>query len=249
MANVQFTNKDDVLQAYKRMKVAPWAIWCGKALNFSCSNRNHSECEAELTEYLEMLDRNPVPVYYTLCVYRDLDDDEINSKTPYSSSFNFRLSESGVTSRGYGSSDGSMNGMTVGSLRKQWEQEQQLLNEIKALRMEVQELKESESDDPGEDDDYGMGKIGRILQHPTVGPMAQQLVNAITGFLTKQQPGRVLAGVPGEPPGNGGVADDLQILGDAIPDFPDILHKLALMAQRNPGQLKLYCDALRSMQL
>ena len=44
MAAVQFTNKDDVLEAYRRMKVGPWAIWCGKELNFSCNDKSTSQC-------------------------------------------------------------------------------------------------------------------------------------------------------------------------------------------------------------
>jgi hypothetical protein len=245
MASVQFTNKDDVIEAYTRMKVGPWAIWCGKELNFSCSDKSQSVCLAELTEYLEMLDRSETPAYYALRVYRGLKGDEpITSKTPYDNSFGFRLTESAAGYRRAAGADvGGISGMTVGSLRKQWENEQALINEIKAMRLELEELKNP--DDDG-DDDYGLGKIGRILQHPTVGPMAQQLIGALTGMLKRNTPAGQIAGVPGEPEK---IQAALQILTDCIPDFPDILDKLSQLAQKNPGQLKLYCDALRSMQL
>lgn len=243
-ANIQFTNKDDVLEAYKRMKVGPWAIWCGKAMNFSCSDKDPSECEAELSQYLEMLDRNELAVYYTLCVYDELAGDKITNKTPYSASFNFRLTESAAGFRRAAAGiDSGLGGLTVGSLRKQWESEQALLNEIKALRMEVEDLK---NDDGDEDDDYGLGKVGKILQHPTIAPMAQQFLGALMGMIQRIQPAGQLAGVPDEPEK---IQAALQILTDCIPDFPDILNKLALLAQKNPGQLKLYCDALRQMQL
>jgi hypothetical protein len=243
MASVQFTNKDDVLEAYMKMKVGPWAIWCGKELNFSCSDKSPSVCLAELTEYLEMLDRNEAPVYYALRVYRGLKSDEqITSKTPYDNSFGFRLTESAAGYRRAAGGDTGISGMTVGTLRKQWESEQALLNEIKAMRLELEELKNPDDD---EDDEYGLGKIGRILQHPTIAPMAQNLIGAFTAMLKRNQPAGQIAGVPDDSK----VQDALQILNDCIADFPDILNKLALMAQKNPGQLKLYCDALRSMQL
>jgi hypothetical protein len=245
MAAVQFTNKDDVLEAYKRMKVAPWAIWCGKEMNFSCSDKNQSVCEAELAEYLEMLDRNEMPAYYALRVYDDLDGEKINNKTPYSNSFGFRLTESAAGYKRSAGGDGGMSGQTVGSLRKQWEQEQALINEIKALRMEVQEMRDGDDGDD-EDEDYGLGKIGRILQHPTIAPMAQQLLGAFTGMLNRSHPAGQIAGVPGDPEK---IQAAMQILTDCIPDFPDILNKLATMAQKQPAQLKLYCNALREMQI
>lgn len=246
MPNVQFTNKDDVLEAYKRMGVGPWAIWCGKEMNFSCSDKNDSVCQAELAEYLEMLDRNEMAVYYSLRVYDDLNGDKITSKTPYTNSFGFRLTESAAGyKRAAGGGDMVLGGMTVGGLRKQWESEQALINEIKALRLEVQELRDGD-DDLDDDDDYGLGKIGRILQHPTVGPMATQLISAITGMITRNQPAGQIAGVPGDPEK---IQAAMQVLTDCIPDFPAILGKLALMAQKNPGQLKMYCDALRGMEV
>jgi hypothetical protein len=245
MAAVQFTNKDDVLEAYRRMKVGPWAIWCGKELNFSCADKSASVCEAELTEYLEMLDRNETPVYYALRVYRGLKNDEqITSKTPYDNSFGFRLTESAAGYKRAAGGGEYLSGQTVGSLRKQWDQEQALISEIKALRMEVQELRDG--DDDGDDDDYGLGKIGRILQHPTIGPIAQQLIGSITSMITRNQPAGQIAGVPGDPEK---IQAAVQILTDCIPDFPDILGKLALMAQKQPAALKMYCNALREMQL
>jgi hypothetical protein len=245
MAAVQFTNKDDVLEAYRRMKVGPWAIWCGKELNFSCSDKSASQCEAELTEYLEMLDRNEIPVYYALRVYRGLKNDEqITSKTPYDNSFGFRLTESAAGYRRAATGDSGLGGMTIAGLRKQWDNEQALINEIKAMRLELEELKNPDDDD----DDYGLGKIGRILQHPVVGPMAQQMIGALTGMLKRNSPAGQIAGI-GEQAEQEKIQAAMQILTDCIPDFPDILGKLALMAQKNPGQLKQYCDLLRQMPL
>ena len=117
--NVQFTNKDDVIEAYKKMKVGPFAIWCGKAMNFSCCDTDQV-CLDTLVDYLEMLDRQELAAYYTLCVYDDLGGDKITNKTPYSSSFNFRLAESARGIQRLGDS-GGLGGMTVGGLYKQWE--------------------------------------------------------------------------------------------------------------------------------
>lgn len=252
--NVQFTNKDDVIEAYKKMKVAPFAIWCGKAMNFSCAG-DDAECLATLVDYLEMLDRQELAAFYTLCVYDELGSGEhITNKTPYSASFNFRLAESSAGIKRLG--DGGLGGMTVGNLYKQWEKEKLMLDELKALRMEVQELKDG-GEVVEEMDDYGLGKIGKILQHPQIGPMAQQLVSGIIGWLNNsrpgtqqvpavQEPGRVISGVP---PAADQLATALGILNKAYPDFPDLLNKLATMQQKNPAQLGMYIAALRSMSV
>lgn len=248
--NVQFTNKDDVIEAYKRMHVGPWAIWCGKELNFSCALDKFTECEAELIEYLDMLDRSEIPVYYALRVYDDVDG-KITSKTPYTSSFNFRLTESANGIKRLGASDG-LGGMTIGGLKKQWEAERALLDEVKAMRMELQELKEGGGEDE-ELDDYGMGKIGKILQHPQVGPIVNNLVAGIMGWLNNNRPGaaaaaaagnRVISGVPGDQQ-----PDPLEVLTAAYPDFPDLLGKLARMLQKDPGQLNFLVTTLRGMNV
>jgi hypothetical protein len=248
-SNVQFTNKDDVLEAYKKMKVGPWAIWCGTAMNFSCSDESKTECESSLVEYLEMLDRQDVAAYYRLAVYDDMAGEKITNKTPYSSSFNFRLTDSAMGIKRNGIGETGLSGMTVGTMRKQWESERAISDEIKALRMEVQELKEGGTGDD-ELDDYGLGKIGKILQHPTVGPMAQNLLGSLMNYLNRGagQPGRTLAGLPGDQSGADKITAALEILNSAVPDFPDILLKLAEMAQRQPASFKMYCDALRGMQ-
>lgn len=251
-ANVQFTNKDDVLDAYKRMKIAPWSIKCGKAVNFSCQAKSENECLVELTEYLEMLDRQDTAVYYTLCVY-DADDisGHITDKTPAVASFNFRLTESASGIGRVGNE--SLSGMTVGSLRKQWDSERALMDEIKALRMEVQEMKEGGDDEP---DDFGLGKVGLIMNHPQIGPMAQQLVSGVLGFLNSLRPGaaapaapqpgnRIISGVPGADP----AADAMNILNAAYPDFPVLLSKLARMHQVQPAQLKMYIEMLRTLSV
>lgn len=254
--SVQFTNKDDVIEAYKKMKVAPFAIWCGKAMNFSCTGET-DECLASLIDYLEMLDRQELAAHYTLCVYDELEAGEhINNKTPYSASFNFRLAESAAGIRRLNNSDGGLGGMTVGGLYKQWEKEKLMLDELKALRMEVQELKDG-GGEVEEMDDYGLGKIGKILQHPQIGPMAQQLVGGIIGWLNSMrpgtqppavvaEPGRIISGIP---PAADQLATDLGILNKAYPDFPQLLNKLATMRQKHPAQLDLYINALRTMNV
>ena len=114
-----------------------------------------------------------------------------------------------------------------------------LLDEVKALRMEVQEMKDQDGD-PEEMDDYGLGKIGKILQHPQIGPMAQQLVGAVVGWLNGNkpgaaaqviEPGRVISGVPGTQHPADKISEALAILNKAYPDFPDLLTKLATMRQ------------------
>jgi hypothetical protein len=248
--NIQFTSKDDVLEAYRRMKVPAWAIWCGKDLNFSYSGDNLSDGAAELAEYLEMISHVENVVYYKLCVYAGMFDDTITNKTPFTSSFTFRLSDAPTYGLARTGGIGGMADLTIKQYIDQRDATKLLLDEVKALRMEVKELQEGTGDEEDEIDDYGMGKIGRILQHPQVGPLAGQLVGAIVNMINRNTPApdRVIAGVPGESE-HDKIQAALKILCDAHPDFPDILVKLALMQQRQPVQLKFYIDSLRAMNI
>lgn len=131
-----------------------------------------------------------------------------------------------------------------------------MLDELRALRTEVNELKAESEDLEDGVDDFGMGKIGRILQHPTIGPMAQNFVGALTQMIQRVGPQRKISGVPGET--NAG-QDNFQVdpaslqalktLFGSVPDFSSVLLKLEQLAVRQPETMKVYVNALRNMQL
>jgi hypothetical protein len=248
-SNIQFTSKDDVISAYKSMKMPAWAIWCGKALNFAYTGDNMATGESELASYLEMLDRNPTNVYYMLAMYDDLDGKNITSKTEWVRSFNFRLEGEGMGMTRY-NDDGGLGGLTVKQYLNQTEANRLLLSELKLMKESqvamAKKLEELEVEEETEED-YGLGKIGKVLQHPTIAPMAQQLIGKIIALIPQPPAGgQRIAGVPIT---DTSTVSALEILNAAVPDFPAVLSKLALLAQRKPESFRFYVDTLRSMEI
>lgn len=258
MAGLQFTDKTDVIEGYQRARIPAWGIWCGRSLCFSYSGDNVSEGAADLTETLDMLDRAGMAANYQLAMY-DAEDianqktsaGRITSKTPYISSFNFRLSDTGsgvlAGTRLLGTGE-----MTIKQYIESRDTNKILLDELKALRMEVNELKEGSGEPDDDIDEYGLGKIGRVLQHPVIGPMATQLVGALTQLLQRGLPAGQVAGIPVTASADPYPLDDqakeaLKVLYAAVPDFSVVLDKLKDMALRQPATLSTYVNVLKSM--
>jgi hypothetical protein len=257
---VQFDNKQDVIDAYESMDIASWGLFTGRYLNFSYSGQEISEGKALLASYLDLLqtnqERQPTPILFSLHVYDLPPGQKVNSKTAYSAAFNFQLI-------GYGDTWAAKNGLqglTIGQINGGGGVNKLLIDEIKAMRLELAEMKKANDDDDDDDDgieDYGLGKIGKAIQHPMVQQVLTGLLSLIPNRnnlppMTPDQPndnaeGRKIAGVPT-------TADEkidysLDVLCNAVSDFPDILMKLAAMAQKKPGDLNFYVNALRAMNI
>ncbi len=169
------------------------------------------------------------PAIYTLCLYRKWEGDEITDKTPCSLSNNFRLVD-----------HGEMGAPGGGDL----------LTEVRALREEVRQLRE-------EGVENKLGVIGEIMEMEAVQPLLMAVGTKIADWITGQ--GRVgelkrVSGIPGVPAAgmtsdwrtDPVTVDALERLSKCVPDLPEVLKKLADMAETKPGKFKNYLSLFKT---
>jgi FtsZ-binding cell division protein ZapB len=248
---VQFRTIEDVIQAYENRDVPAWAIFAGNQFMFSFSGDSVTDGKAELEGILQKLSDNQSSAIYTLCIYEDLPKGgKIKSGTQNDGSFNFRLHEYATN---------YIPGVPGGRYGLMMNENKVLIDEIKALRMEVAELKskvdqESEEDQDDEEDDL-LGRIGKILENPSLQPIIQTIAGRITDFITPKKEGgeaenmglRKIAGVPNSD-NDSKVSEAVNILSESVPDLGDVLMKLANLSRKSPRQFNLYVGMIRSMK-
>jgi hypothetical protein len=247
---VQFRSIDDVMEAYLNREVAPWAIFAGTQFMFSYSGDSLEQGRADLEAILKKLEDNQSAAIYTLCIYEDLGKNgKIKSNTPNDGSFNFRLHEHTTN---------YIPGVAGGRFGLMQQDNKVLIDEIRALRMEVQKIKEQQDTEIVEDDepeDDIMGKIGRIIENPALQPLITGIIGKITELLTpkSQLPGtdenilRKVSGIPGSEK-DLKISEAVEILAETVPDLGDMLMKLATMSKSKPQQFKIFLTMLRSMK-
>lgn len=159
--SVQFYGKENTIEAFESRNVDAWSVFQHKQLL-------HKGIGAtDFAEFVTMLSRGSSNAIYTVCVYEDITDvKKIKNTTPNDGGFNFRLNdESQMITNSQYSRMGSM---------------QQLVDEVKALRLEVQELQE---DDEEEEKPHNLGMMGDILAHPAIAPIVPNLVQSLVSNL------------------------------------------------------------------
>lgn len=231
--SVQFRNAADVVAAYLSRDVATFAIFCNRQLLFKYEGDSVEEGEQNLTEMLELLERNQSAAIYMLAVYEETSG-KINDKTPYHGSFNFRFQDLQDNFKG-----GNMHA---------------LQSQVNALTVQVQKLTEENAGDEEEEDDYGLGKVGRILNHPAIQPLLPGIGQKLVDFIMPENnPGHTarIAGieVTTDPLNEKKINEALQILNREVSDLGDVLLKMAAFAQKKPNQFKFYISALKGMKL
>lgn len=238
--NVEFQNIDDIVDAYEKWQVPAFAIWCKNQFEFRyCGEGISIEGGAAfLRELLERFKRNVNAAIYTLCVYDDIEEDEmIVSNTPYSGSFNFRL-----TSNPIGYLPPEIYHQYGGNAHAMYEEMQQ-------LRAKVKELEEKGNDDDDDDDELSVGdKIGKALIENL-----ETLLPAITAGLGAKigdwlNPAAKTATISGIEVNDSDVSDSLNRLLAVDPEFPAVLNQLALLAEKRNSQYKFYRNMLMKMK-
>ncbi len=158
---VLFKGVDQVVTAYLKIDIAPWALWgTGKDLIFSYSGQDSNEGLQLLQQALEMLAQNESQAILTLKVYDDLKG-KITSATPYSNSFNFAL---------FDPEDGMVHMPPKKSA---------LLGRITALEELILQQKKDETEPKSA---TFMDKIGAIMDRPDVQDM---LIKNVVGYVKK----------------------------------------------------------------
>ncbi len=229
--DVQFKGIENIMTAYDNMEIPAFSIWCGKEMNFKYEGDSMDEGTKTLFDYLELLRMQGSWAIYSLKVYEDFSG-KITNKTPYDGSFNFQLN----TSPNY------IDGQAGGQLGM-------ILSKMSALE---KRLDDQDAEDE-EQDDYGMGVVGRVLMHPAI----QQLIPHVMGFLTSLKPKQMNASVNGvtvdpgqnQPPLMVRYNDAIDVLQSVDPNFIETLEKLARLAKTQPDTYKGYVTMFGSMNV
>ncbi len=222
---VQFRSVADVIEAYANNEVPSFAIWQEKQLMFPYETDSITDGVEYLRDLLDKLQDSQA--IYTLCVYKKLSTEGIINTTPWNASFNFQLRWYERDAQGNGSIQRANNSVPV-----------EILTRLEALTLAVKELKEDREEEPAEAD--GLGLIGKILDHPTIGTLLKGLFEKKEDTIKKNV-------------GMAGVSDD-QRLSDALATLKgcddrltDHLEKLATIAREAPENFKMFLLYLDGM--
>lgn len=227
-SSIQFWEVDSVLQAFNNRRVEAWSINCGKQFMFKGIG------EDELKNILDQLSRSNSAATYTLKIYEEIEDPtQIKSNTPDDGSFNFKFNQelqnrySSIRERGFNPGD-----------------ENVILSKLQAIEERLNAEEEEE------ENNYGLGKIGQVLQHPTIQQIApgiiQKLLSAILGEdAAKQIPGIASPGATiGAVPTDQNLFDVVNELKKHDPDLYSHLQKLLAIAQQQPETFKMFLNYL-----
>lgn len=238
---VQFYTIEDTVEAYRNMNVPAFAIWHRKQPLFPFDELENVDEGVELLyDFLKRIKSNGSNATYTLCIYREIPEKGIDSKTPFRASYNFNLNagreEDGYTHRiGYGADSQAIKIL----------QDQITALQLKNEQLETQ-LAEGE-DDPGD----GMGAIGTLLNHPLVKLLTDRLVGNLVNNAVPEQPQQqrrpaVMNGIQ-QQTDEQRLVDALQVLKENDPDLINHLYKLASLSQTDANGFKMLLGMLDKM--
>lgn len=238
MASVQFWNIDDAIDGFDRTGCQIWAIKDGRRLIFKGSGKD------ELREWLDLMNGTPSRATYTLAYFsKMIDADDVNDKTAYDGSFNFKLQDPAeVAVRG-----GYVSGYGGGNSA--------LYSKIAALEAKVDDLLKGQT---SEEPENRLGIIGEIISHPVIAPMIPLIIEKIASLLTIQ-PAEQAPPIPNQLRKVSGITasadiDQDRLIREAIPKLKaadsrlgEHLSKLAGMAENDPNSFGYILKMLDQM--
>lgn len=244
---IQARDAETVLEMYHSMNVPAFALFSGNDIHFGAVPDSMSEGEQLLTQWLSYIENSKSSALYSLRVYRKVDDEaDITNKRPCNGQINFRLNE---ISMAVGGAEGNHMYGQVGSA-------------LAALREDLKDVRER-LDAKEEEQEDGEGMIGKLLnpeflsQLPALVGMVKELFGS-AGAVGQQQYREIphtdkLGGVAesATAPLNDDekIAASLAVLKSRISDLPDVLVKLAWMAENKPVTLQGALLMIRNMKM
>jgi hypothetical protein len=228
---VQAQDIEGTLELYRLRKVPPFAIFAGNQLLFSENATSMGEGEQILEQYLMILDRSQSMGIYTLCVYDRLEEGAlIDNKMKYHGSINFRLKEN-----------------TPG-----FQQGNGLLNENRSLLMSIDKRLQQLEEEKEEPEDQGvMGAIGAVLNSGIIEQLPM-IIGLIRELAAPKPQGQIPAsdhlGAINPQIGQDQLTEAMEVLKAKVPDFPEIMCKLARIATKNPIRFTGYMLIIRALK-
>lgn len=245
MSSVQFTGIDNIIEAFEANDIPYFGVFAGKSLIFKNPTRGEEaiqdtfEAAELLKSFLYKLNKGSNAVY-TLKLYENLPAGGINDKTPANFSINFRLNLEGMY---------LTNDKTVQYEQRQ-NQQSEILAELKALRMKVEEIEEEE------EEDEAPSLIGALTSNPQLmNNMVNAAMGIIAGVLNKFTPNQnqpmqqninpAIAGVETEPSEQDKINKAIEVLSKADSNLGNHLLILAKMSIDNPSQFNWLINMLK----
>ena len=245
---VHLRSPEQVVQAYENWAVPHFALFNNKQLLFAYDNDTGdiSEGSQLLNDWVNILYNSGSAGIYTLCIYKDLKNKSIDSKTAYNGSINFQFHEYKYPSMPGG------NGGTDPNLKL-------ILDEMASMKLAITKLQEE--GEPGDDDDNDniLAGVTTLLNNPVIAGLLGSLipkpgsVQRLPGATMEpvSEPGKVsrIAGAPAGQDNDQLLAASLAQLKAAVPNLPEVLAQLAKLHEKRPFQFKAYMNMLMAMKL
>lgn len=235
---VQFRDVDSIVKMYEQMDIPTFGIKQNQALNFKYQGSSVQDGANQLRSFLDMLADSESAAIYTLALYED-SPTKLTEKTPVDLSWNFRLRDT-VTGYVPGEAYGGVYG--------------QLMGEVKQLKAQILAMQNKEPESK-------LGMIGEIMEMEAVQPLLLAIGTRIADFVMPAKPElKRVSGVPGlqEKPAaiqsskpwreDSAVLDALDRLSVKVKELPELLQKLAIMAESNPGKFAIYLAMFKKMK-
>lgn len=248
--SVHFRGEEQVIEAYKNRGVPAFALWQDKQFLFKYEGCKIDEGVEFLSTWIDMLVANQSSAIYTVCVYEDLKPGQkIKDKTPYDGSFNFRL---------FDNASGYLPPQQFQQYQQQGGNVKVLLDKMNAQQSEIERLKMIIEGAAGDDsDEDSLGMVGKILEHPVLGPALQPLIQRLGGSIADLIVGKGNETGDGQPIqmrrisgieiSDQRLSDAIEKLQQYVEDLPMVLEKLALIAEKQPKQFAFYKQMLFAM--
>ena len=240
MAAIQYTGIKNVIRAIENIDIPYFAVFSGKALVFKnpafgeIGFENTADAANSLQEFLEGLNQGSNAIY-TLKLYETIPAGGITDKTPANYSINFRLNLEGMDKMP----------QTI-SAENRTNTNNEILTELRALRMRVDEM---ETEEP---DEKPAGILGALMNNEAV---LNMLVASVAGigahFLEKlkinpiNKPVTTMAGIDINPTENEKIDKAIEVLSANDPNLGDHLLILAKMSIDNPAQFRMLLGMLK----
>jgi hypothetical protein len=226
--SVQFVGLQEIMKAFDNAGVINWSVWQGKNPNFYYGGDDENESRQELEGWLKMIAKRSNQAIYTLKFFEDWKGGKIPKTAQEDFAFNFRVLDE----------FDEQTGMQIYKA----DRSNAVVEEIRLMRAELKEIKEKAA---------VPGKIGnteepletweKILDHPiTMGLVGKIFGIDMAGIAAMD--GK-LSGVPGD--GNiDEIIEKLWVYDNALDTH---LYKLLQIAEKNPGQFKMFLAMLDKM--
>lgn len=241
--SIQFFDANAVLEVFQQLDIPSFAIWHDTQLMFPHESEDMEEALAVLENYLESLKESPT--IYSIRFYKNLNGNDISTKTDYNGSFNFRLKN--PEELGRSAVGGHFNYNTV------------LESKINALTLAIDEMRRERDEDPEppEDPKQGIGQINAFLDHPLVKFITDKIFNVVQQS-TQQQPEQhrrpAISGINEQQAPAAGtdygpltLDQSIAILKQADPALHVHLAKLAALSQQDPDSFNFLLQTLDRM--